>query len=715
MHPNNLPRRQGALIGREAEVTQLVELLGAADLVTVTGTGGVGKTRIAIEVGLSQLDHHEDGVWLAELAPVSDPNQVASAVARTMNIELPPGQDSVSALVDRLKLRQCLIILDNCEHVIDAVAALAEAVLEQSSEVKLLTSSQELLGVEGEQVFRLRSLGEPDAAALFTERAHGADARFKITAQNRSAVAAICQRLDGIPLAIEMAAARAPSLGCEGVLERLDDRFRVLTGGRRTALPRQRTLLATLDWSHGLLSEGDAAVFRRLGVFSGGFSLEAASEVAADDLIDRFQVIDALSSLVAKSLVVADTQENRARYRLLETTRAYALEKLAAAGETSATQRRHAEYFLKFGAPSRDDYYGPVGDDAFAERYFGETDNVERAFDWAFSPGGDSELGIALTASTTAIWACQSLYPEYLRWLGVALAKLSEATPPLLRAKLLMANTSALMMNFPVRALDVVDEAVEACRAQGDPQLLAEVLNAKGFSFSFARRFAEMSAVSAESVALTAGLPPSRLTAQTQMLAGYVALVEQGPEAAKPLFDAVIPDLRSFAADGLANFFTGTARNVVRTQDLETAIAEWGDILSRVRPTDILAGLTIGLSASELAWSLSQRGAPGDLDEALALSRKYIKLAPTSWQRLLLSAPALIAVKTGRARDGARLAGLVEAESVQAGTGAIAQSKIDLLWSLLRAELSETELEVLRAEGARMTLDQGVRLAWGGE
>ena len=206
--------------------------------------------------------------------------QVASAVARAMNIELPPGQDSVNALVDRLRLRQCLIILDNCEHVIDAVAAFAEAVLEQSHEVKLLTSSQELLGVEGEQVFRLRSLGEPDAAALFTERAHGADARFKITAQNRSAVAAICRRLDGIPLAIEMAAARAPSLGCEGVLERLDDRFRVLTGGRRTALPRQRTLLATLDWSHGLLSEGDAAVFRRLSVFSGGFSSEGASEVA---------------------------------------------------------------------------------------------------------------------------------------------------------------------------------------------------------------------------------------------------------------------------------------------------------------------------------------------------------------------------------------------------------------------------------------------------
>jgi hypothetical protein len=287
-YTNNLPKRLGALIGRESEMGALAGLLERADLVTITGTGGVGKTRIAIEVGLSKLDAYEDGVWLVELAPVSDPEQVPAAIARAMNIELPGGQDPQAALVDRLRARECLVLLDNCEHVIDAVAGLAEAVLDASDSVKMLASSQELLGVEGERVFRLRSLGEADAAELFVERAQAVEATFKADARNREAIAAICHRLDGIPLALEMAAARAPALGCEGVLQRLDDRFRVLTGGRRTALPRQRTLLATLDWSHGLLNETDASVFRRLGVFTGGFTLEGASEVAADDRIDEF-------------------------------------------------------------------------------------------------------------------------------------------------------------------------------------------------------------------------------------------------------------------------------------------------------------------------------------------------------------------------------------------------------------------------------------------
>ena len=395
---NNLPRRQSALIGREAELTALAALLEKADLVTITGTGGVGKTRIAIEVGALQVNDHEDGVWLAELAPVSDPEQVPGAVARAMNIDLPAGEAPLDALVDRLRVRRCLILLDNCEHVIDAVAALAEAVLDTSDGVKMLASSQELLGVEGEQVFRLRSLGEPDAVVLFTERAQAADAGFKISKEGAVAAAAICQRLDGIPLAIEMAAARAPSLGCEGVLERLDDRFRVLTGGRRTALPRQRTLLATLDWSHGLLSPADAAVFRRLSIFTGGFSLEAASAVGADDQTESYEVTDAVSSLVAKSLVVTDPGEHGTRYRLLETTRAYGLEKLDAAGETLDTQRRHAEYFLKFSSSARDDYVGPVSDVAFAARYFADTDNVDRATDWALGPNGDAELGIAITS-----------------------------------------------------------------------------------------------------------------------------------------------------------------------------------------------------------------------------------------------------------------------------------------------------------------------------
>ncbi len=341
---DNLPKRLPSLVGREADLEALEALLARADLVTLTGPGGVGKTRLAVEVAKHTVGQYEEGVWLIELAPVTEGAQVPAAVARAMAIELPAGRDPLEALIDRLRLRRCLIVLDNCEHVIDAAAAFAEAILEASSGIKLLASSQEPLGVEGEQVYRLRSLAEVDAATLFAERACSAEAGFAVRPQDEAAVAAICTRLDGIPLAIEMAAARAPSLGVEGVLERLDDRFRLLTGGRRTALPRQRTLAATLDWSHGLLSERDAAVFRRLGGFSGGFTLEAASKVACGEDLDALDVVDAISSLVAKSLVATDPGAERPRYRLLETTRAYALEKLDAAGETHDIQRRHAEW-----------------------------------------------------------------------------------------------------------------------------------------------------------------------------------------------------------------------------------------------------------------------------------------------------------------------------------------------------------------------------------
>jgi predicted ATPase len=711
--PNNLPKRLARLIGREDEVAELAALLGAADLVTITGAGGVGKTRVAIEVGSSQLGDFEDGVWLAELAPVSDPDQVPGAVARAMSIELPASGDPLDALVDRVKLRKCLIVLDNCEHVIDAVAALAEAILEQSSNVKLLTSSQELLGVEGERVLRLRSLGDADAAALFAERAAAADAGFMITAQSADAVAAICRRLDGIPLAIEMAAARAPNLGCEGVLERLDDRFRVLTGGRRTALPRQRTLLATLDWSHDLLSARDAAVFRRLSVFSGGFSLAAASDVAVDEATDSLEVTDGLSSLVAKSLVVADLAQDRPRYRLLETTRAYAQEKLASAGETAATQRRHAQYFLAFVQPCVADFFGPVGDVDFARRYFGEGDNIERAQDWAFGPNGDSELGIRLVAANRVLSATLSLFLDHIHWLDIAVPRLTEQTPEGLRAELLTAQVATLMMNFPNRALAGADAALEACRAHADPTLLAECLNAKGFSLWFMRRLAEASAVSAESMALVSGRPPSRLTAQSQMLAGFVRQPEEGPGAVEPLFTAAVAGLRSFGADGLANFYAANSRTQIPWPSVDVAITEWRALLGRVRPTEVLADLTTLVSVDELTWHLAKRGGAADVEEALGLCHQHFKTASKAWRYLMLPSLALIAQRAGRPLDCARLAGFVEAAGEQTGTLTLAQRKLDDLWRLMPGELSEAELASSRAAGARMSEDEAVRLALG--
>jgi predicted ATPase len=713
---NNLPRRQSALIGREAELTALAGLLQKADLVTITGTGGVGKTRIAIEVGALQVGHHEDGVWLAELAPVSDPEQVPGAVARAMNIDLPAGESPLDALVDRLRVRRCLILLDNCEHVIDAVAALAEAVLDTSDGVKMLASSQELLGVEGEQVFRLRSLGELDAVALFTERAQAADAGFKITKEGVVAAAAICQRLDGIPLAIEMAAARAPSLGCEGVLHRLDDRFRVLTGGRRTALPRQRTLLATLDWSHGLLSPADAAVFRRLSIFTGGFSLAAALEIGADEQTGSYEVMDAVSSLVAKSLVVADPGDHGTRYRLLETTRAYGLEKLDAAGETSATQRRHAEYFLKFVAPARADYNGPVSDDAFAARYFADTDNIDRAIDWCFGPNGDNDLGIALVAASFAIWAVQSLYPEFVRWLDIAIARLSPATPDRVRATLRVATASALMMIHPLRALEVVDDAIASAREIGEPAMLAEALNAKGFTLVVAGRTDEARAFADESAAVIAGMATSRVTGQTRDLVAFLTGIAEGAAAARPLFDALVAELRSIGADGLANWFLITSSGSSRSRgDSDLTISTFRDVLGRIRPREMLSGLSTAQAALVLVMELARRGGPGDLDEAVTLARTYQKAAGRSVANYILFASlAQVAAKSGRSREAAKVAGY--ADVVRAAVGSelpVSRELFEETWALIRSLLPEADIKALREEGAKMSIDDAFRVAMG--
>jgi predicted ATPase/class 3 adenylate cyclase len=714
-HPNNLPKRPGTLIGRDAEMAQIAAMLGRSGLVTITGAGGVGKTRIAIEVGLGQLADYEDGVWLAELAPISDPEQVPGVVARAMNIDLPAGQDKRTALVDRLRPRRCLVLLDNCEHVIDAVAALVGQVLDTSTGVRVLASSQELLGVEGEQVFRLRSLHEKDAAALFTERALAADAAFKIGKRSEAAVAAICRRLDGIPLAIEMAAARGPSLGCEGVLQRLDDRFRVLTGGRRTALPRQRTLLATLEWSHGLLGPNDAAVFRRLGVFTGDCTLEAVSDVASNEDLDSFEVVDALSSLVAKSLVAADTEDNRTRYRLLETTRAFALEKLEAAGEVEAMRRRHAEHFTRFAAPAFNDYYGPVSDDVFYARYATDIENIDRAIAWAFGPTGDSEIGVALTAASYVIWVARSLYPELVRWAEVAAGKMTPATPLPVRAALLGAQAGAYTLTSPNKAIGVVDQAVEANRASGDLVRFGDALWYKGFSLWATGRSDSARAVSNELVALTADLPVSRLVGQARYLAAILTRGKDGPEATEPLYEKAVEQLRSIGAEGLAIYVlvNGTT-NLIPWDNPDVAIEGLRDLLRRLRPTHMLGGLSAALAATRLMELLARRAGSGDLAEAMSVGRNYQKAAGRAVAYRYLLAMALVSQKSGRSPEAARIAGFAAARRAASGAeNWRSRHTFEELSALLASVLPSKQLAALQAEGAGMSEDQAFHLVIG--
>ncbi|HTX48334.1 MAG TPA: AAA family ATPase, partial [Caulobacteraceae bacterium] len=708
----NLPRRRGALIGREDELARIEALFEDADLVTVTGAGGVGKTRLALEFAHGREGRHEDGAWLVELAPLTDAGQVVGALARALGLDLPAGRDPLEPLIERLRPRDCLIVLDNCEHVIDAAAALAEAVMERTSQVKLLASSQEPLGVEGERVFRLRSLGEADAAALFVERARGADAGFAPKPRDEAAIAAICQRLDGIPLAVEMAAARAPALGCEGMLGRLDDRFRILTGGRRTALPRQRTLQATLDWSCGLLSAADAAVFRRLGVFTGGFTLEAASHVAAHGELDALEVTDAVASLVAKSLVVAETDGGRTRYRFLETTRMYALELLAAAGETAALQRRHAAYFAEITRGCRDDYYS-LSDEALHARWAPEMANIEKAIDWAYGQDGDEALGLAIVGASWAAWVALSRVGQYLIWAEPALALVGPGAAKADVLRLKHAMVSAYSNTAPIHAPPLIAEILDDVRAGGDPYALGDLLRSAAMSYRYMGRAPEAQVFLDELAQVTAVLPPSRLTLG-RLYAQAVGLWAQGDLPAMRALSRDGAELaRSIGADGWANTMRWLLLEGPERHGGDHRIAETRDLLQGLRSFHMFSSAHRSGLTYLLAEELAERGAPGDIDEAYRLVHDLQKMtgrAPPAdrWWLVL----ATMALGDGRPADGARLLGCAEEAVRRSGVDfSQSQQAFASLREKLAQRLAAAELQALAAEGARMSADQAYDLA----
>ena len=406
----NLTNSVSELIGRDAEFGEVVNLVKAHRLVTLTGAGGIGKTRLSMEVGRSLLPAFADGVWVAELGPLSDPQLVPATVAAALGLSLAAGASSPERVAAAVGNKQILLLLDNCEHVIEAAVHMAEALLRAGTQARVVATSREPLRTSGEFVYRVPSLAIPaegveapedlmqiGAVRLFITRARAADPHFSPDRQTIATLGAICRRLDGIPLAIELAAARTAALGIEGLAARLDDRFRLLTGGHRTALPRQQTLRATLDWSYELLPEAERTVLRRLAVFAGAFSLEAASEVAASDELGASDVVDCIVNLVAKSLLSV-VGSAVAQYRLLETTRAYALDKLTQSGELHRFARRHAEHFRDVFRTAAAEWE-TNSTSAWLARYGPQIDNLRAALDWAFCPSGDAALSVALTVA----------------------------------------------------------------------------------------------------------------------------------------------------------------------------------------------------------------------------------------------------------------------------------------------------------------------------
>jgi predicted ATPase/DNA-binding winged helix-turn-helix (wHTH) protein len=419
--PTNLPEPVSELIGRDAEIDEVFSLVGAHRLVTLAGAGGIGKTRLALAIARRLLPEFADGVWLAEFSPLSDPALVPATAAAAVGLDLGGGEVSARRVAQALGDRRLLLVLDTCEHVIAAAAAMAEAVLRAGSAVRIIATSREPLRAEGEQIYPVPPLAVPGtegddpwqygAVRLFAERARAAEPHFAPERRLVAMIAAICRRLDGIPLAIELAAARAATLGIEELSVRLDDRFQLLIGGRRTALPRHQTLRATLDWSYELLAEPERETLRRLAIFAGSFSLEAAGGVVASPGVAPSDVVDDVSSLVAKSLVAAEIDGAVARYRLLDTTRAHALEKLTESGERERLARRHAEYYRDLFERAEAEWETRPTAEWLADSGR-RIDNLRAALDWAFSPDGNSSIGVALTAAAVPLWMQLSLMEE---------------------------------------------------------------------------------------------------------------------------------------------------------------------------------------------------------------------------------------------------------------------------------------------------------------
>ena len=393
---HNLPYQLTSFVGREQEIAQLEELVTANRLVTLTGAGGAGKTRLAIEVASRLIDAFPDGVWLVELAALSDPRLVPQAVAQALGVKEQPTRPVIETLSDYLASKKLLLVLDNVEHLLEACVHLVDEIVRRSPDITVLVTSRERLGITGELTYRVPSLTVPgtnetltpetvspyEGVRLFVERAKLARPDFDLTAENASSVASICARLDGMPLAIELAAPRLRSMSVDELSERLDQRFALLTDGSRAALPRHRTLRSMLDWSYDLLTEREQAMLRRVAVFAGGWTLASAEQVCAGDGIDASDVIEQLTSLVDKSLVVTDEHAGATRYRMLETVRQYAQDRLRESGEEAQWRGSHLACFVALGVEFNREVVG-TKQQAWLARIASEHDNLRAALAWS--------------------------------------------------------------------------------------------------------------------------------------------------------------------------------------------------------------------------------------------------------------------------------------------------------------------------------------------
>jgi predicted ATPase/class 3 adenylate cyclase len=716
-HPNNLPVSLTAFFGRADEIAEITVLLGANRIVTLVGSGGIGKTRTSLQAAANVLDDYADGVWLIELAPLTSGDYIAGSIATEFGITLSASGEPLSDLVRALASKHALIVFDNCEHLVDAAARGATAILRGCANIKILASSRQALGIAGEHVYRLPSLAVPSvtsvpiaaneaalspAVALFVERARATDRAFELTDANAAIVVDICRRLDGIALAIELAAARVKLLSPMQLRDRLDKRFSVLTGGTRGALPRQQTLRALIDWSHDLLDERERSVFRRLGIFVDGFNLEAAVAVAGGADLDEFDILELLGSLVDKSLVLAETAGEAQRYRLLESTRAYALERLATENEFETAARARASFFETFARNVRGTVAEPARRTMVVES---ELENFRDALKWTLEERHDVVLGARLARALGLYWSTK-LPQEGLRWMEMAFDRVPADTDPELVAELAY-GIAGMLPHGTHERMTASQVALEKSRAADVPQLLTRAFSAYGEQLASHGRLEEADVAHRKALeyAEAAGLKWDSARA----LAGLsTSAVDRGDFAegrtlglrAIALFESV------GAVDGVGYCCITLGAAEANAGNIDGAI----ELVRRGRTAfgEIQNYRTCACAANNLAtFALVQ----GDVDEARFQGRDALALLQTDRHPLFLAdavhSLAHVATIRGDARRGAILLGFAEnVYGEQSFTlGDVQQRCSQAHHALLIEALGADELARCKAQGALLSPD----------
>jgi len=719
--PNNLPIQRTTFVGRDHDVAEVKGLLSRHRLLTLVGSGGVGKTRIALQVGADLLDHFPDGVWFAHFAPISDPELVSSVIAQALGMSQKEDQRVDESIPTWLKRKKLVLILDNCEHVLETVATIAAAIMGTAPDVRILNTSRQVLDISGEEIFRVPSLDVPHtiadltpaavaqfgAVALFVDRARSVDKSFTLTDDTAPIVADICRRLDGIPLAIELAAARVKVLSVPNLAQRLNERFKLLTGGSRDVLPRQKTLGALIDWSYDLLTSQEQTLFLRLGIFARGFALEAATRVCGGEGLDEIEILDLLASLTDKSLLVADTSGKQARYHLLESTRAYALEKLDA-GERERLARAHAEYFSAL-ALEADESYGTGSTFAWLSDIELELDNFRAALEWGLTQRHDAVLVSAIASGLAQFWYRNGLPVEGRYWIDRALERVDSSAHPLVVARLLAAKSWLFVGK---RAIELGERAIALFEAAGDRHLAAHARAHLAFGLNQAGRHEDADAMIAEVLGVMREFKDKHGIVKALRYQGSIAGTRGATAQARELYAKALAMLKELGDEiglGLVNSNVGELEfNDGHPEEALKAVTEalaWARALDKDgRATSQANNAAYRIALGDLT------GARAATQEALRLSREIQNDYTAS---IALQHFSTLGALQGKATSAAQLLGYVDAQYKEIGATRepTEQWCYERTLLALREHLSDAEIQQLEAEGESWSEDRAVEEA----